>query len=63
MKYVLKFFKYIFLSYGILILSAAFLGKEKTNEYYGGNLLEEYLILGCILILIDLIIWLIKRYK
>jgi hypothetical protein len=62
MLYILK---YIFVSYFVVILYAAIMGRQALASYplYYSSLIDEYLIIMLLFIIIDLLKYLIKSHK
>ena len=62
MLYILK---YIFVSYFVVILYAAAMGRQALAAYplFNSSLFDEYLIIMFLFIIIDLLKYLIKSYK
>jgi len=48
-----RLFAWLFLPYVTTVIIAASLGKEKSLEIFGSNLLEEYCIILLLIIVID----------
>ena len=58
-----KAFVWLFLPYVLVVILAASLGKEKTLEVFGSNLIEEYCVVLLFVILFDIQRIIIKWIK
>jgi|TARA_S200000501_G_scaffold176136_1_gene165792 hypothetical protein len=58
-----RLFAWLFLPYITIVIIAASLGKEKSLEIFGSNLLEEYCIVLLLMMVIDIQRIIIKWIK
>ena len=58
-----KAFVWLFLPYVLVVILAASLGKEKTLEVFGSNLIEEYCVMLLFVIVFDIQRIIIKWIK
>ena len=58
-----KVFAWLFLPYLFVVILAAILGKEKSLEVFGSNLIEEYCVVLLFVILFDIQRIIIKWIK
>ena len=58
-----KVFAWLFLPYVLVVILAAILGKEKSLEVFGSNLIEEYCVVLLFVILFDIQRIIIKWIK
>ena len=56
-----KLFKYIFCSYFIILIYGMIKGREglKDNQ----TLIEEYIFIVCLFVLLDVLLWILKRMR
>jgi hypothetical protein len=58
-----KVFAWLFLPYVLVVILAAILGKEKSLEVFGSNLIEEYCVMLLFVIVFDIQRIIIKWIK
>ena len=58
-----KVFAWLFLPYVLVVILAAILGKEKSLEVFGSNLIEEYCVVLLFVIVFDIQRIIIKWIK
>ena len=58
---MIKLFKYIFLSYFIILIYAMIKGREGLKD--NPTLIEEYITVVCLFVCLDVLLWILKRMR
>ena len=58
---MIKLFKYIFCSYFIILIYGMIKGREGLKD--NTTLIEEYIIIVCLFVLLDVLLWILKRMR
>ena len=56
---MIKLLKYIFCSYFIILIYAMIKGREGLKD--NTTLIEEYIIVVCLFVCLDVVLWILKR--
>ena len=58
---IIKLLKYIFCSYFIILIYAMIKGREGLKD--NPTLIEEYVIVVCLFVCLDVLLWILKRMR
>ena len=58
---MIKLLKYIFCSYFIILIYAMIKGREGLKD--NTTLIEEYIIVVCLFVCLDVVLWILKRTR
>ena len=56
---IIKLLKYIFMSYFIILIYAMIKGREGLKD--NPTLIEEYIIVVCLFVCLDVVLWIFKK--
>ena len=58
---MIKLLKYIFISYFIILIYAMIRGRAGLKD--NPTLIEEYVFIVCLFVLLDVLLWILKRMR
>ena len=58
---IIKLLKYIFFSYFIILIYAMIKGRAGLKD--NPTLIEEYIIIVCLFVCLDVLLWILKRMR
>ena len=58
---MIKLLKYIFCSYFIILIYGMIKGREGLKD--NTTLIEEYIFIVCLFVLLDVLLWILKRMR